>query len=52
MRILEGVFSKTADKSYSGRIYPQSIFDREYHLMVKKMRSSRRISKIMNLFIK
>ena len=52
MVILEGVFSKTTDRSYSGRIYPQSIFDREYQLKVRKMRSSRRRYKIMNLFIK
>ena len=50
MKILEGLFTKATDKSYSGRIYPESVF--HYHLMVKKMRSSRRISKIMNLFIK
>jgi hypothetical protein len=49
MKILEGLFAKTTGKSYSGRIYPESIF--HYHL-VRKMRSSRRISKIMNLFIK
>jgi len=52
MRILEGLITKTTDKSHSGRIYPQEIFDREYHLMVRKIRSSRRRSRIMNLFIK
>jgi hypothetical protein len=52
MRILEGLITKTTDKSHSGRIYPQEIFDREYRLTIKKMRASTRISKIMNLFIK
>ena len=49
MKILEGLFTKTTDKSYSGRIYPESMF--HYHLMVKKMRSSRRRSRIIKLFI-
>jgi hypothetical protein len=52
MVILEGVFSKTTDKSYSSRIYPESIFDREYRLKIRKMRSSRRRARIMRLFIK
>jgi hypothetical protein len=48
--ILEGVFTKTKEMTHSGRIYPESMF--HYHLMVRKIRTSRRISKIMNLFIK
>lgn len=50
--ILEGVLAKTKDMTHSGRIYPQSIFDREYKLKIRKMRASRRRSVIMNLFIK
>jgi uncharacterized protein YaiI (UPF0178 family) len=48
--ILEGVFTKTKEMTHNGRIYPESMF--HYHLMVRKMRSSKRRSKIMNLFIK
>jgi len=52
MRILEGVFTEINKSNTGGRIYPQSIFDREYHLKIRKMRASRRRSRIMRLFIK
>jgi hypothetical protein len=52
MRILEGVFIEANKLNSGSRIYPQSIFDREYHLKIRKMRASRRRSRIMNLFIK
>jgi len=48
---LEGIFTEL-NKSNSGRIYPESIYGREYHLKIKKMRASRRRSRIMRLFIK
>jgi hypothetical protein len=51
MVILEGLIEKITDRSYSGRIYPQSVFDREYHLKIRKMRASRRRSRIIKLFI-
>jgi hypothetical protein len=51
MRILEGIFTEV-NKSNSGRIYPQTIYDREYNLKIKKMRASRRRSRIIRLFIK
>ncbi len=50
--ILEGVFAKTKDMTHNGRIYPQSIFDREYRLKIRKIRASRRRTRIMRLFIK